>query len=1188
MAIHMSLRLAWHDNGWNGHICKKPSENSYCVGQYSYPGNLIASSRDLDFETAHCGEACKNFPCRIACGLSVNAFGNDTIKVKVEPPGFFKSFDKSYNEKPLELDLAPYTACTWCYEQMFSDTIKNDGKFDNDKRKEVAENYFAQFEAVKSLIFYYAGYSNPFSENEENNYIVVGISRLKKIEPFQFYPDVTKNISNTFADGLVWQKPVTSNYPDEGFRIPYQKYAGNEDALNKIVVKPSNPAPFKYGSREVSNDDAIEVINQLLASVDALIELGDTTENWNQRKDWLNSVLAEIWQARGPYPGFPAVLEFLGLQTLISDYIKLTDYADMKNYVAQVRAFLDVTDNAIAAKFLTPDRSKIRRNCKLLGNDKLNFLFDVLARFAITAAQVKAITDDNRVNVSVTATIAEMTENPYIIFEQYVGCDPDDVIPLYKIDNGVIPSPQYGIANLLDVDSAERFRAFCVDELKKIPAHSFAKAVTILNSVNLRLDRMPDWKKHLFQKENFSVDKEILDGAIVQRADTNGENYLYLRETYEDERTIEAALMRLANRPDIQPKLAISAEKFKNSLKDTNSPLEKSCPQEYDKILDNQAAICMKIFTKPLCVISGNAGTGKTTVIRAILDNIARVHGVGTSFLLLAPTGKATERIKVQTQKPAATIHSFLAKNGWINKNFTLKRNGGEKLQDVNTIIVDECSMIDLSLFATLIRAINWNSVQRLILIGDPNQLPPIGRGKVFVDTIDLLKKNYPDNIGTLTDNVRQLVNRVLQNGCGILDLANVFLQENQQTDDAEKLKVAKEKIFEKILLNGNGDIDKDLSVYFWETQDELEKTLIDVINNDLSILQKSWFDVMKEDPEMIQVISPYRGEFYGTGSINLFMQKTFKSFGLTKLLDGIGYSDKVIQIINRPKSNAAYAYNYNTRQAVRAEIYNGEIGLVGPHPFDKKAYQLERFKVNFSGKTRQGFSYNYGKNLGFFDGKAIPEQKVLDNLELAYAISVHKAQGSEFDYVYIVLPQRDSHLLSMELLYTALTRAQKKVTVFLQNDISALASMSRVEKSAVRKINSSVFEFAPLPEEILYFSSPWFAAGRKISTLSKYFVRSKSEAIIANLLVEREIPFKYEEPLYAADGTMFLPDFTVKFKGEDFYWEHLGMLHDPYYKKHWDDKKIWYDKNFPGKLLTTIESNNLTKDAEAIISTMA
>ena len=82
--------------------------------------------------------------------------------------------------------------------------------------------------------------------------------------------------------------------------------------------------------------------------------------------------------------------------------------------------------------------------------------------------QIKALTDDNRINVSVTASIAEMIENPYVIFEQYTGYDAEDTIPLYKIDNGVIPSPQYGTGNLLDVDSAERFRAFCVDELKKI------------------------------------------------------------------------------------------------------------------------------------------------------------------------------------------------------------------------------------------------------------------------------------------------------------------------------------------------------------------------------------------------------------------------------------------------------------------------------------------------------------------------------------------------------------------------------------------------------------------------------------------------------------------------------------------------------------------------------------------------
>ena len=93
------------------------------------------------------------------------------------------------------------------------------------------------------------------------------------------------------------------------------------------------------------------------------------------------------------------------------------------------------------------------------------------------------------------------------------------------------------------------------------------------------------------------------------------------------------------------------------------------------------------------------------------------------------------------------------------------------------------------------------------------------------------------------------------------MEPAEVFIQEKQQAFDAEELKVYKEKIFEKILLNGNGDVDKDLGVYFWKTQDDLEEILIDVINKDLESLQKSWQDVMSENPETIQVVSPYRGE---------------------------------------------------------------------------------------------------------------------------------------------------------------------------------------------------------------------------------------------------------------------------------------------------------------------------------------
>ena len=133
MATHMSIRLAWHNEGWNGHICTKPCENSYCIGQHSYPGDQIANSRDLEFETSHAGEPCSEYPCKVACGYSVNAFGGEEITVKVDPPSFLKPG----SAEAVTITLPPYTACTWCYEQMYSDEVAAKGdtnrKFDYDK-----------------------------------------------------------------------------------------------------------------------------------------------------------------------------------------------------------------------------------------------------------------------------------------------------------------------------------------------------------------------------------------------------------------------------------------------------------------------------------------------------------------------------------------------------------------------------------------------------------------------------------------------------------------------------------------------------------------------------------------------------------------------------------------------------------------------------------------------------------------------------------------------------------------------------------------------------------------------------------------------------------------------------------------------------------------------------------------------
>jgi exodeoxyribonuclease V alpha subunit len=174
----------------------------------------------------------------------------------------------------------------------------------------------------------------------------------------------------------------------------------------------------------------------------------------------------------------------------------------------------------------------------------------------------------------------------------------------------------------------------------------------------------------------------------------------------------------------------------------------------------------------------GAAGTGKTTIIDSILKAIEKAHGAGTAFLLLAPTGKASQRIREKTEKPASTIHSFLASKGWLNDNFTLKRTGGKKANDYSTLIIDESSMIDLGLMATLFRAIDWAKIQRLILVGDPNQLPPIGKGKVFSDIINFLSENNAQSLGRLEVNLRQMENRVSNKGTGILDLAEIYIQE--------------------------------------------------------------------------------------------------------------------------------------------------------------------------------------------------------------------------------------------------------------------------------------------------------------------------------------------------------------------------------------------------------------------------
>ena len=259
-------------------------------------------------------------------------------------------------------------------------------------------------------------------------------------------------------------------------------------------------------------------------------------------------------------------------------------------------------------------------------------------------------------------------------------------------------------------------------------------------------------------------------------------------------------------------------------------------------------------------------------------------------------------------------------------------------------------------------------------------------------------------------------------------------------------------------------------------------------------------------------------------------------------LLDGITLYDKVIQYRNRPQSNPIWAYNFNAKRAENVEVFNGEIGFVQKHSFDKKpGGRLRRFQVKFERKDH--LAVGYGNELSS-NGRF---ESVEDNLELAYAISVHKAQGSEFNHSYVVVPRSKGRSLSSELLYTALTRARQHCTLLVQGDVSTLLSARRPENAQTGLINSSLFDgfFRAVPDELINRKG-WYEEGRIHEALSGDMVRSKSELVIANLLHEHDVPFAYEVLLRAPDGTMYLPGLHDRLAGRDLV---LGALGDDVFR---------------------------------------
>jgi ATP-dependent exoDNAse (exonuclease V) alpha subunit len=468
-------------------------------------------------------------------------------------------------------------------------------------------------------------------------------------------------------------------------------------------------------------------------------------------------------------------------------------------------------------------------------------------------------------------------------------------------------------------------------------------------------------------------------------------------------------------------------------------------------------------------------------------------------------------------------------------------------------IVIDESSMPSVELMAALFRAIDTNAFRRLILVGDPYQLPPIGPGRPFVDALRWMREEHPECVAELKTCMR--VTQAAGGGTTFskgLDLAAGYRDEAGPGDDA---------VLSELVQKGEiGDV----RIVFWRDHTELLGAIDEVLKAEFGIhgndeIQFARSLGIKDEDwqacENWQILSPTRMQASGTDELNRVIQGRFRASMLNAARDprsrwpgpmgdqDIVYHDKIMQRVNKgkwlPQGSGGLRF-----------VANGEIGIV-INAWKGKEEKPDSLYATFS--TQHEAKYRYTKF------------EVKEQLELAYALTVHKAQGSDFDTVILVLPQK-AQTLSRELLYTGLTRFKKKLVLLVEKDSQPLLSLRRPEASHTMRRTTRMFKLL-IGQDAgdVGVAKGYRPEGLIHRTSDGTPVRSKSEVIVYDILAGLGLSVKYEEPLHdkLGDRNDFrLPDFTVYYQGQTWYWEHLGMLDKASYKGDWEAKQEWYREN--------------------------
>ena len=371
-------------------------------------------------------------------------------------------------------------------------------------------------------------------------------------------------------------------------------------------------------------------------------------------------------------------------------------------------------------------------------------------------------------------------------------------------------------------------------------------------------------------------------------------------------------------------------------------------------------------------VLTGGPGTGKTTTINAMIHFF---ESEGMDIFLAAPTGRAAKRMTEATGCEARTIHRMLElayAPGNDDNRMEFARNQENPLE-TDVIIIDEMSMVDLPLMHVLLNAVMVGT--RLILVGDQDQLPSVGAGSVLKDLIK--SECFP-----------------------VITLTKIFRQAEQSdiVVNAHKINRGEEVILDN----------KSRDFFFLKRQDA--NTIISVV---IALIQKKLPKYVGADPFDIQVLTPMRKGLLGVERLNTILQQYLNPPDKSKEEKEYGdklfrVGDKVMQIKNNYQLEWEIATKYGLVVDKGIGVFNGDIGRIT----SINSY-TETVEVEYEEKKKVNYPF-----------------QLLDELELAYAITIHKSQGSEYPAVVIPLLQGPRQLYHRNLIYTAVTRAKKCVTL--------------------------------------------------------------------------------------------------------------------------------------------------------------